>query len=77
MVLLTDFREYCAKERVLVYDVHGDVLCCCPAVLPTCPKDVLSEMKKICEIRKSEGHTKPFFLFPGDKYYPEELLEKE
>ena len=76
MVLLTDFKEYCAKEDVLVRDEHGHVLCCCPAVLPNCPSDVLSEIKEICEIWKSEGHIKPCFLFPGDKYYPDELLEK-
>ena len=75
MVLLTNFKEYCAKEDVLVRDEQGHVLCCCPAVLPSCPEDILRRMKKICETWKWEGHTKPCFLFPGDKYYPAELLE--
>lgn len=76
MVVLGSFKGYVAENRVLFYDGHGRISHTCQAVLPNCPESVLAEMKEICEIWKSEGHTTPYYLFPGDEGYPAELLEK-
>ena len=76
MVVLGNFKGYVAEKRVFFYDEQGRISHTCQAVLPKCPEDVLSRMKKICEDWKWEGHTTPYFLFPGDEGYPAELLEK-
>lgn len=77
MVILTNFEKYVAKELVMFYDKQGLVSHTSQAVLPSCPEDVVQRMKWINAEWEKEYPGRPYFLFPGDKGYPEELLQNK
>ena len=77
MVILTSFKQYVAKKRVMFYDKQGMLSHISKAVLPSCPEDVIRDMKSINAEWEKEYPGRPYFLFPGDEGYPEELLQNK